>query len=151
MTTFTLGQPVSVDGVTGVVRAIRAELRDDASTREIITVAMLENDEPVLRDIDLSTTKVSESQDAPPDLTPALPVVRTLEPIDFQRRFSISAYCKAKQLAESGTDPTMTWIWGLFDKATSVRLDNPDTIAGVNYMRYVAGILTAEEAAAILA
>lgn len=68
---------------------------------------------------------------------------------DFQRRFTPQEYFAAKQLVL--TDANMAFIFGLFESSLEVRLDHADTQAGVAYMQYVAGIVTAERAAEILA
>lgn len=144
---FTLGQAVKLDGQTGVVRALRSELREDGSTHEVVTIAYLEGEEPVLRDVDLAKADIAESADAPPQLTPKPVPVTEVTAADFMRRFTVAEWIAARTLAD--TDKSMAYFFEMLRLVTVVHLEHPSTAQGIGYMQK-AGILTAERAAEIL-
>lgn len=78
--------------------------------------------------------------DAPAPVPPAV-----LSPLAFLRRFTAD-----ERVAIRGSvDPYVQDFYHLLDKATEVRLDDPDTVAGMGYLVSI-GLLTQPRADAIL-
>lgn len=61
--------------------------------------------------------------------------------LDFLRRFTAQERIAARQAAK--TDPILEDFWGLLDRATIVRNDDPDVLLGLGYL-VQQGLLTAE-------
>lgn len=80
--------------------------------------------------------------DAPAPPAPSPP----LSPLAFLRRFTAAE----RVTVRASTDPYVQDFYRLLDRAAEVRLDDPDTVEGVDYL-VQAGLLTSARAAEILA
>ncbi len=74
-------------------------------------------------------------------------VQEPLSPIDFMRRFTPAEWIAIDNARD--TDAMVRYVMALFNAASSVRLDHPDTQAAIGYLQH-AGLLTPERAAQIL-
>ena len=83
--------------------------------------------------------RVFESQGTPPA------VVRPLSRLEFLRRFTAPERVAIRQ----STDPYVQDFYHLLDAAAEVRVDDPDTVAGLAYLAQI-GLLTQARADAIL-
>lgn len=85
----------------------------------------------------------------PPSLQEAPEPARTMSRIQFLKRIQPETRIAIRAAAKS--DPVIEDALALLDATPEVDLDDPDTVRFVGYLTSVANLLTAEQAAAILA
>lgn len=76
------------------------------------------------------------------------PAPRTMEPLTFMRRFTLTERVAIRSAA--ATDPMIADLMAMQAAATYIDLDDPDTQAGVAYLESL-GIIAAGRAAQVLA
>lgn len=140
------------DGVPSLPQALPFHIRlDDGSTRTSLDelsdgelrdlgfYPVNETRPPLLAGQQYGTPTVTISGGVVTAVYPVVamvPIPREVFGIEFLRRFSAAQRIAARALAK--TDPIAADFWGMFDATIqskgSINLDDPDTVAGVNYL-----------------